>query len=187
MSLDNAILGFLSFKPMSGYDLKKTFDRSVQHFWPANQSQIYRTLYRLEKGGMVEHEIIKREGPLDIKQYRITAVGKEALHKWLSTPLPDHDFREPFLIQIYFGGKLSDEELLAIIENQEQRLKEQQAVFRLMLQEYIQRLADEEIPRPLFISVTTLEFGILTNETALTWLESLRRRIQDKDYLVFQF
>ena len=38
MSLKHAILGFLSFAPLTGYDLKKAFDRSVQHFWPANQS-----------------------------------------------------------------------------------------------------------------------------------------------------
>jgi PadR family transcriptional regulator, regulatory protein AphA len=44
MSFKYAILGFLSFAPFSGYDLKKAFDRSVQHFWPANQSQTYRTL-----------------------------------------------------------------------------------------------------------------------------------------------
>ena len=47
MSLEYAILGFLNYLPLSGYDLKKMFDTSVQHFWPADQSQIYRTLARL--------------------------------------------------------------------------------------------------------------------------------------------
>ena len=42
MSLEYAILGFLCYKPLSGYDLKKIFDNSVQHFWPADQGQIYR-------------------------------------------------------------------------------------------------------------------------------------------------
>jgi hypothetical protein len=44
MSLEFAILGFLNYQPYSGYDLKKIFDTSVRHFWPADQSQIYRTL-----------------------------------------------------------------------------------------------------------------------------------------------
>ena len=47
MSLEFAILGFLNYHPYSGYDLKKIFDTSVSHFWPADQSQIYRTLSRL--------------------------------------------------------------------------------------------------------------------------------------------
>jgi hypothetical protein len=48
MCLKHAILGILSFSPMTGYDLKKAFDRSVRHFWPVNQSQIYRTLAELD-------------------------------------------------------------------------------------------------------------------------------------------
>ena len=47
MSLKHAILGFLSFKSLTGYGLKKAFDRSVQHFGPGNQSQIYRELAAL--------------------------------------------------------------------------------------------------------------------------------------------
>ena len=46
MSLEYAILGFLSYKPFSGYEMKKAFDNSVRHFWYADQSQIYRTLAR---------------------------------------------------------------------------------------------------------------------------------------------
>ncbi len=50
MSLKHAILGFLELSPFSGYDLKKAFDGSVQHFWPADQAQIYRTLNQLGRG-----------------------------------------------------------------------------------------------------------------------------------------
>ena len=39
MSLKHAILGFLSFKALSGYDLKKAFDNSVRHFWTANRAK----------------------------------------------------------------------------------------------------------------------------------------------------
>ncbi|MBK9049864.1 MAG: PadR family transcriptional regulator [Chloroflexi bacterium] len=75
MSLKHAILGFLSFVPLSGYDLKKAFDKSVSHFWPANQSQIYRTLAELEREGFVEKEVIPREERLDMKIYDITEAG----------------------------------------------------------------------------------------------------------------
>ena len=56
MSLEHAILGFLNYKPLSGYDLKKIFDTSVRHFWAADQSQIYRTLNRLTERGWAEME-----------------------------------------------------------------------------------------------------------------------------------
>ena len=66
MSLKYAILGFLSYKSFSGYDLKKAFDNSVRHFWSANQSQIYRTLAQLDEEGLVAKEVIEREERLDM-------------------------------------------------------------------------------------------------------------------------
>ena len=69
MSLKHAILGFLSYQPFSGYDLKKAFDRSVRHFWPANQSQIYRTLARITDQGWAEVEIIQQTDRPDRKEY----------------------------------------------------------------------------------------------------------------------
>ncbi|MCE1255059.1 MAG: PadR family transcriptional regulator, partial [Anaerolineae bacterium] len=59
MSLEYAILGFLQYQPLSGYDLKKIFDQTVSHFWPATQSQIYRTLDRLLDNKWVIQEVIE--------------------------------------------------------------------------------------------------------------------------------
>ena len=83
MSLEYAILGFLNYRPLSGYDLKKVFDNSVRHFWPADQSQIYRTLAKLAEQGYVEQEIVRGLDRPDRKEYRITPAGQEALHTWL--------------------------------------------------------------------------------------------------------
>ena len=72
MSLDYAILGFLNYRPLSGYDLKKMFDTSVQHFWTADQSQIYRILARLAKQKWVQVEVIEQTSRPDRKIYHIT-------------------------------------------------------------------------------------------------------------------
>ena len=68
MSLEHAILGFLNYRAFSGYDLKKAFDTSVNHFWPADQSQIYRTLARLAERGWAEMEIVPQEDRPDRKE-----------------------------------------------------------------------------------------------------------------------
>ena len=88
MSLDHAILGFLNYHPYSGYDLKKIFDTSVQHFWSADQSQIYRTLNRLTKQGFAEMEKIPQDDRPDRKVYHITEAGRSELLQWLSGPPP---------------------------------------------------------------------------------------------------
>ena len=116
MSLEYAILGFLNYRPLSGYDLKKVFDNSVRHFWPADQSQIYRTLAKLAEQGYVEQEIVRGLDRPDRKEYRITPAGQEALRTWLLNPLPSQDLRIAELIQVFFAGQLSDQQALALFE-----------------------------------------------------------------------
>jgi DNA-binding PadR family transcriptional regulator len=184
MSLKHAILGFLSFSPFSGYNLKKAFDRSIQHFWPANQSQIYRTLAELDEQGLVEKEIIEREERLDMKIYRLTEAGCAELHQWLSTPLPEHDTREPFLIQVYFGGKLSDEEILNLLHRKlsetEERLAVYTAVYQ-MTQNTPGKINDE---RTTFFGLLTLELGYLDSQSDAAWLHSAIKRIETKNYTI---
>ncbi len=180
MSLKHAILGFLSFKSLSGYDLKKAFDRSIQHFWPANQSQIYRTLSALSDDGQVDIEVIEREDRLDMKIYHITESGEEELHQWLSTPLPEQAFREPFLIQLYFGSRLSDEELFALLDHAIQELKEKLEIYQAIYTGYKAKMEsiEAEQKKAFFMSVITLEYGLMSGESELAWMESVTERLK---------
>ena len=184
MSLKHAILGFLSFSSFSGYDLKKAFDHSVQHFWPANQSQIYRTLAELEENGFVSKEVIEREVRLDMKIYSITDNGRAELHTWLAAPLPERDEREPFLIQVYFSGLLNDEETLHIFRQKLKEVEERLAIYELVyqnIQNTPQRINDERV---IFFSVLTLEAGYVNNQAIAAWLRSAIERIESKNYKI---
>jgi DNA-binding PadR family transcriptional regulator len=184
MSLKHAILGFLSFAPHSGYDLKKSFDRSVQHFWPANQSQIYRTLAQLDEEGLVEKEVVEREERLDMKIYNITEAGLTELHQWLSTPLPEHDDREPFLIQVYFGGKLSDEEMLSLLHHRLKVTEERLAIYEAVYQATNNTPSKVTDKRAVFLSLLTLEVGYKDNQAIANWLRSAIERIETKNYSI---
>ena len=61
MSLKYGILGLLNYGPTTGYDLDKTFKESLNFFWQAQTSQIYRTLDQLEKDGMLTSHIQAQE------------------------------------------------------------------------------------------------------------------------------
>ena len=180
MSLKHAILGFLSYKSLSGYGLKKAFDRSVQHFWPANQSQIYRELADLHEHGLVDQEVIERENRLDKKLYHLTEEGQAELHDWLATPLEPEDYRDPFLIQLYFGGKLSDEELSDLLASEIQQVEERLAAFREMYPPYQEQLKDHQNPRAFFLSLVTREDGLLAECFLKEWLEGGRGRSEGK-------
>ena len=184
MSLKHAILGFLSFSPLSGYDLKKAFDRSVQHFWPANQSQIYRTLAELAEEGNVVKEVVEREERLDLKIYTITPAGRATLHQWLSTPLPEPDDREPFLIQVFFGSLIPDDEILSILSHKLQTIEERLAVYQMVLDVNQNPSAKIHDPRALFLNLITLEVGYRTNQAIAQWLRDSIERIQSKNYSI---
>ncbi len=116
MSLPHAILGFLNYAPMTGYDLKKAFDTSVRHFWPADQAQIYRTLKELMRQGWVTVEVVPQEDRPNRKVYHITEAGREELRRWLRTPTAPEDPRVPLLVKVFFAGGLADEEAAALLE-----------------------------------------------------------------------
>ena len=179
MSLEFAILGFLNYHPYSGYDLKKIFDTSVRHFWPADQSQIYRTLARLTEQGYAQVEKIPQEDRPDRKLYHITEAGRSELLRWLSGPPPLGEPRSAPLIQVFFAGQLSDEEVLAKFEGYA-------AIMRLILEQYQQVPGQigpyhEEInsPREEFFWMLTLENGMRNMRANLEWAESVIQRVKN--------
>src|SRR5437588_126747 len=86
MSLKHALLGFLNYGPMTGYELKKFFDTSVAHFWNAELSQIYPSLKQLESEGLVEMQVDVQEDRPNRKVYSITEDGRNELVEWLARP-----------------------------------------------------------------------------------------------------
>ena len=179
MSLEHAILGFLNYGSFSGYDLKKAFDASVQHFWPADQSQIYRTLARLADQGWAEQEVVEQEDRPDRKVYHITGEGRAELRRWLNTPLPRQDTREPTLIQVFFAGQLSNEEILAIFEREAEGVRallEHYDEVPLAGAEYAEMVGS---PREWFCWMLTLECGIANARAYLEWLEGVIERIKN--------
>ena len=180
MSLEHAILGFLQYRPFSGYDLKKVFDTSVQHFWPADQSQIYRTLARIADQGWAEVEVVRGEDRPDRKVYHITDAGRAELRRWLATPLPPEPHRTADLIRIFFAGQLSDEEVLAIFEDEAARTRAVLGRFGAvpeLARQYVEAYGDD---REHFFWFLTLEAGRLNAEAHLAWLESVIERIKNR-------
>lgn len=183
MSLKHAILGFLALQPLSGYDLKKTFDTSVAHFWPADQSQIYRTLRQMYKEGLVTREVEKREDLIDRKLYQISAAGEAELDAWLADPGPLTETREPFLIRLFFGGRLDNETLLALLRAEKAQVD---AVYTLLRSYHgISMQAFTDLPeaarRQGFLQMLTLEFGILGNGVHAAWLADIIDRLERGD------
>ena len=180
MSLEYAILGFLSYQPITGYDLKKMFDTSVRHFWYADQSQIYRTLAKLTEEGLAECEHVAQVDRPDRKVYHITQSGREAFHTWLSGPFPNHVSKSGPLVQVFFFAKLSDEEVLAkfgIVAEIFRTLLAQYEAVPDHLDEYTQKIPS---PREHYFWMLTLDLGLRIMRAQLEWAESVIATIKSK-------
>ncbi|MBN2548524.1 MAG: PadR family transcriptional regulator [Anaerolineales bacterium] len=178
MSLDHAILGFLNYRAISGYDLKKMFDNSVQHFWPADQSQIYRTLRRLEEQGYVEMEKIEQTSRPDRKVYHITASGREELRRWLMAPPPMDAPRSAPLVQIFFLGQMPNEMILEKFEGFAAMMRGILQVYDQVpskIGEYIDMVGS---PRETYFWLLTLDMGIRTTQAHLEWAENVIKQLK---------
>lgn len=118
LSLEHAILGFLSEHPRSGYDLKtRCFDAALSHFWTADQAQIYRTLERLREAKLVRSTRKRQAGRPDRRIYEITQAGHDTLNAWLRSPVPPPALRDGFLIQLRFASSLEDSALTELLSS----------------------------------------------------------------------
>ncbi|AEV30066.1 putative transcriptional regulator [Sphaerochaeta pleomorpha str. Grapes] len=120
--IGNAILGVLSWKPCTGYELKKLFETSSFMYWSGNNNQIYKTLLLLKKEGLVENEVIHQESSPLKKRYFITGAGTDALRKWLKSSPQAPEYRKSFLVQVAWSDSLSDQELDLMLSAYEEEL-----------------------------------------------------------------
>jgi len=117
MDVKTVCLGMLTDGPASGYDMKKCFESTFGHFFPAGYGSIYPALATLARNGMVEFEEVPQDGKPDRKVYSITDNGREELQKGLANPSPKHRVRSEFLAMMCFSHLMTDEQVNLVIDN----------------------------------------------------------------------
>jgi len=176
MSLKHALLGFLTVETLSGYDLKKVFDASINNFWSANHSQIYRTLNALEREGLLDVEVVVQHDRPNKKLYHVTDAGRAELGRWLTTPPTLPPVHHTLLLQLAFAAALPDEAVIALLEGYAAQLRERLALYRG--EGHQQNLDAARDPRERLLWKATLDNGITTYEAELRWAEDLIDQIR---------
>jgi DNA-binding PadR family transcriptional regulator len=97
----NVFLGLLARKPAHGYELKQLVEGLFGAVLPTpGVGQIYTTLQRLERGGLVRSAPVAQEGRPDKRVYELTPRGATAVEEWLDTPVAAPDLREEFFVKL---------------------------------------------------------------------------------------
>jgi DNA-binding PadR family transcriptional regulator len=140
MSVRHALLALLSEGPKYGLQLRQEFEARTGEVWPLNVGQVYTTLQRLERDGLVEADDDVEEGPQ--KGFRLTGEGQAELAHWLRTP-PDLSSppRDELVIKVMVALRMPGTDVHEVIQvhrrylvelmQQWTRLKEDEARFDL--------------------------------------------------------
>ena len=171
MKLRHAILGLLSHGPQSGYDLSRAFAGSVVNFWHADQSQVYRTLDRLEADGAISTRVIAQTGRPDRRVHSLTPEGRAELDAWLVSPLEPRLNKDPLLARIFFAARLGHERVDALLEEAERVLRQEL--------ETLEAIEFDVVDLDTLLKAATLRHGLEGVRFELEWIEQIRRDVAD--------
>lgn len=123
MSIKHAILGFLSYGPMTGYDLKKVIQDSSFMHWSGNNNQIYKALMELSDEGHVTSEVYYQSNAPSKKVYTISETGVSSLKEWIVSEAELPEVKKTFLVQLAWADLLTEEEIEQILCGYEKKLR----------------------------------------------------------------
>ena len=113
MALGDAILACLTERPMTGYELAKTFDASIGFFWKADHQQIYRELSKLRDRGHIQGREVVQSGKPNKLVYTLTPEGRAALRHWAARPSSPPSIKDDLLVRLYALDSVDIEPLRA--------------------------------------------------------------------------
>jgi PadR family transcriptional regulator, regulatory protein AphA len=181
--LKYVLLGFLNYRPMSGYDLEGWMSVSTSNFWYAQLSQIYATLKSMEENALVISHVQPQEARPDRRIYTITDAGRDDLNQWLNVPLLDTPVKKDvLLIKVFFGlfadkNALLTQMRLLLDAHKKQRTQYQTETPQAMLK----FLADQpEVADHALLWEMTRRYGELYEETYIRWLEETIQMIEQR-------
>jgi PadR family transcriptional regulator AphA len=169
-----SVLGLLSYGEHSGYDLKKVAEAGVGYVWTGAKSHIYAVLPRLVEGGFATTRRVAQERRPDKQVYRITKKGDQAFREWLEEPVDERaGSRSPFLLKVFFGGKMSKEALVAHVERKREEAAKELAEYR----EIEERIRDDERS---YFGYVTLRWGLAQAEAWIRWADEILGELETR-------
>jgi DNA-binding PadR family transcriptional regulator len=164
-------LALLSGEHAHGYELKRALEQEFGSLLPAlNAGQIYTTLARLERDGLVVGETVPDDSR-GKRVYRLTDAGRALLAEWVETPIS--------------GRRLKDEFFMKFVVASSARLAEPEKLIESQRREYLQSLRDLngvlDADGQGTAAELLVEGAILHLKADLEWLELIQRRLAPRE------
>ncbi|HEX5543248.1 MAG TPA: PadR family transcriptional regulator [Micromonospora sp.] len=171
MSTTHVLLGLLTEGPKHGYELKRIHDRWLPRARPLAFGQVYATLGRLQRDGLVETAGKERDGGPDRTHYALTSAGRDALDTWLgSVETPAPRITSTLLAKVVVAVMTAD------VERARDYLIAQRQAHIARLRELTAVKAD---PAAALGDVIAADFAIAHLDADLRWLQTTLDRVTD--------
>jgi DNA-binding PadR family transcriptional regulator len=168
MSVRHALLALVSEGPKYGLQLRQEFEERTGDVWPLNVGQVYQTLQRLERDGLVRAEEDSDEGPQ--KLFRITDSGAAELAEWLRTP-PELSSppRDDLVIKVLIAIRLPDSDVSAVIQAHRRHL--------VQLMQQWTRVKADAAPDDVSLALV-VDAELFRLDSVIRWLDAVDGRLR---------
>jgi DNA-binding PadR family transcriptional regulator len=187
-----AVLGLLSWRPMSGYDIKKLVEIGLSHFWSESYGALYPTLNQLVSAGLVKRRSDRKGGGRPRYAYSITPRGQRAFEEWLREPPEDPGVRNEALLKFFLSPPRLRSESLQLLEDYRARQRERYEEYAESEEVLRRAIEDDVLPvelervlgdspstsraaeppaRRLEVFLLTLRHGVLATQARLAWCD----------------
>jgi DNA-binding PadR family transcriptional regulator len=168
MSVRHALLALLSDGPKYGLQLREEFEARTGEVWPLNVGQVYTTLQRLERDGLVESEGAGDDGPQ--KGFQITTDGLAELAGWLHTP-PDLSSppRDELVMKVLVAIRVPGVDVHEVIQAHRRYLVE-------LMQQWT-RIKEDEAESDLALGLV-VDAELFRLDAVVRWLDAADGRIR---------
>jgi DNA-binding PadR family transcriptional regulator len=171
-SVQNALLALLAQRARHGYELRDLFEAALGGHWELNSGQIYSSLERLARDGLVVEEAIEKGGGPDKRVWALTEAGQQELTAWFDSPVPrDYRLRDEFYLKLMLALVAQPQGARHILVVQRREL------FRELHDLTARRnLLD---PKQQLSRILLLDSAIMHTEAELRWLDMVEVRLDD--------
>ena len=158
-----ALLALLAKEPAHGYELKQALEQTFGSAWsPPNIGQIYVTLSRLERDGLVRSQDVEQASRPNKKVYELTEAGREDLAKWAAEPSDGPRVRDEFFMKLVLAPLTGIADRMALINRQRRHY--------LSLMRDLNKIAERTDPGNR-VALLLIEGAMLHLQADLDWLE----------------
>lgn len=178
MSIKYVVLGYINWRPATGYELRQIIANSEVLHWTGSSNQIYRALLDLHEAGFLSVEEVEQEKRPSKKIYSITDAGREVLRQWgQETPLAPQ-IQKPFLHQLMWADNLTPRELDTLLDQYLDAVGEK--LFMVRVEADRKPNVPERTPREAYLWEMMYRNWIATYELELRWIRQMRQELVER-------